>query len=157
MNMRGYFGVGIFNPKTATNVGTLFRTAQVFGADFLYTIGRRYEGQASDTQKSWRHIPVYHYAGFEDFYAHLPYGAMLVGVELCETAEDVLDFRHPERAVYVLGAEDHGLPPFVSRKCHRLVRLPGAFSLNVAVAGSLVVFDRVQKYRRGHQNGDAGG
>lgn len=144
---RGYFGIGIFHPKTETNVGSLFRTAQVFGASYLFTIGRRYEPQSSDTQQSWRHIPVFHFVDFAEFYERIPYDAMLVGVEMGERSTDILEFGHPERAVYLLGAEDHGLPDAVSRKCHRLVKLPGNFSLNVAVAGSIVIFDRDQKVR----------
>ena len=51
----------------------------------------------------------------------------------------------PQQAVYLLGAEDNGLPPRVLEKCHRLVSLPSVRtnSYNVAVAGSLVMYDRV--------------
>ena len=49
---------------------------------------------------------------------------------------------HPERAAYLLGAEDHGLSPAVLAMCHRIVVLPGRHCLNVAVAGSLILYDR---------------
>lgn len=51
---------------------------------------------------------------------------------------------HPLRALYLLGAEDHGLPPEVLARCHEVVQVPSPspYSLNVAVAGSLVLYDR---------------
>ena len=60
-------------------------------------------------------------------------------------------FEHPERAIYLLGAEDHGLPPAIVRQCSHVVSLEAARtpSYNVAVAGSLVMYDRLSKRGRG--------
>lgn len=143
--MRGYFGIGIENGKTEMNVGTLWRSASLFGAQYLFTIGRRYKKQCSDTMKSYRHIPLFHYDTFEEFYKALPYDARLVGVELDERAVQIAQYNHPERCVYLLGAEDNGLSKNALSKCHAIVQLPGEFSMNVAVAGSIVMFDRQQK------------
>ena len=35
-------------------------------------------------------------------------------------------FEHPERAIYLLGAEDHGLPPAIVRQCSHVVSLEAA-------------------------------
>lgn len=35
---RGYYGIGIYHPKTTENVGTLWRSAHNFGADFPTSI-----------------------------------------------------------------------------------------------------------------------
>ncbi|MDR2086492.1 MAG: RNA methyltransferase [Dysgonamonadaceae bacterium] len=145
-SVRGYYGIGIFKGKTVENLGTLWRSANLFDANFIFTIGGRYKKQASDTTKAFRHIPLYDYATFENFYQHLPYGCPLVGVEMDAHSEDIRTFKHPERCIYLLGAEDEGLPEEVRTQCHKLVRLPGRFSLNVAVAGSLVMFDRAMKH-----------
>ena len=32
MEKRGYFGIGIMNPKTEMNVGSLWRSANILGA-----------------------------------------------------------------------------------------------------------------------------
>ena len=58
-------------------------------------------------------------------------------------------FSHPKRAVYLLGSEDNGLTRKAMDKCHALVRLPGERSMNVAVAGSIVMYDRHNKYAPG--------
>ena len=56
------------------------------------------------------------------------------------------------RAVYVLGSEDNGLPSSVLRACAHVVELPAevgrAASFNVAVAGAVVMYDRLVKRRR---------
>lgn len=143
--MRGHFGIGILGPKTATNVGTLWRSAGILGASYIFTVGHRYPRQASDTIKAWRHIPLLAYADLEDLCAHLPEATELVGVELDDRARPLASFTHPERACYLLGAEDSGLSPSALVRCHRLVRIPGDYSLNVAVAGSIVVYDRLAK------------
>ena len=140
---RGYFGIGIFNAKIETNLGTLWRSAQSLGANFMFTIGRRYQPQCSDTTKVWRHLPLFYFPSFDDLI--LPYEAQLVGIEIVEGATPLPQFFHPERAVYLLGAEDDGLPESITERCQHIVTIPGAYCLNVAVAGSIVLYDRVAK------------
>jgi tRNA G18 (ribose-2'-O)-methylase SpoU len=142
---RGYFGIGIMHTKTEQNIGTLYRSAAIFGADFIYTVGKRYSQQCSDTAKAHKHIPLYHFATLDDLKAHLPMGCRLVGVELDSRAYALNRFSHPDRACYLLGAEDYGLTKEEREACHALVQLPGEFSLNVAVAGSIVMYDRITK------------
>lgn len=141
---RGFFGIGIYHPKTEHNVGTLWRSAHLYGASFIYTIGPRYRKQVTDTSKAWRHVPLVNYASLDDLIEHLPHATQLVGVELDDRAKLLHEFKHPETAVYLLGAEDHGLPRDVMTRCHRLVQVPtlGSNSLNVATAGSIVMYDR---------------
>ncbi len=49
------------------------------------------------------------------------------------------------RGIYILGAEDGGLPKEYREKYHHLVKSPGNYSMNVAVTGSIVVYDRLAK------------
>lgn len=139
---RGYFGVGIENTKTVGNVGTLWRTAYTFDAAFIFTIGRRYVPQCSDTVQAWRHTPLFTYPTFADFCVNLPHDCQLVGVERAVQAQPLEAFTHPQRCVYLLGAEDHGLSSDALSRCHRVIQLPGRFCLNVAVAGSIVLYHR---------------
>ena len=138
-----YFEIGIYNTKTETNVGTLWRTAYQLGASGIFTIGKRYRHQRSDTPKSPRQIPLRHFENFECFDLHRPSGAVLVGVEMGGTK--LKNFAHPKQAIYLLGAEDYGLPKKILNECNCLVSLEAIrlASYNVAVAGSLVIYDRV--------------
>ena len=137
-----FFGIGIQNGKTPENLGVLWRTAQNLGANFIFTIGNRYANQACDTQNAVKSLPYFHYETFEDFYKHLPKGARIVGVEITKDSESLEDFKHPKRCVYLLGAEDNGLTKQAIEKSHFLVKFSSIQSLNVAVAGSIVLYDR---------------
>ena len=139
---RGFFEIGVFHNKTATNLGTLMRSASQLGAAGVFTIGRRYSHQASDTLKAYRHVPVRNFATFEEYFAALPHSCPIVAVEM--GGRPLHEFKHPERASYLLGAEDHGLPPDVVKRCHRHVALHSVntASFNVAVAGSIVMYHR---------------
>lgn len=146
---RGYFGVAVYRPKFDVNIGTLWRSADLFGASFLATVGARYphHRQASDTTNARMHVPMHHYGSLDELIAGLPYSCPLIGVEMDPRARELSTFTHPERGLYLLGAEDHGLPQAVIDRCHYLVQIPTVkpYSLNVAVAGSIVIQDRFTK------------
>lgn len=59
MENKGYFGIGIMNPKTEMNVGSLWRSANILGASYIFTIGKRIPKQASDTMRTCNSIPFY--------------------------------------------------------------------------------------------------
>lgn len=146
MSARGFCGIGVFRAKTPANIGTLWRSARALGADFIFTVGERYQRQPSDTTKAWRHVPLYRYRDIDDLIDHLPYDCRLVGVELADNALPLPAVIHPERACYLLGAEDHGLSDEQLARCHDVVVIPGAsHCLNVATAGSIVLYDRATK------------
>lgn len=143
---RGYFGIGVHQPKWEENIGTLWRSAFIFGASFIFTIGKRYHKQPTDTPKSTKHIPLYNYENYEDFMKHLPENCKLICVELDEKSQPLNKFVHPERAIYLLGAEDYGIPKNILKE-NLIVQIPTEkeFSLNVAVSGSIILSDRYLK------------
>jgi tRNA G18 (ribose-2'-O)-methylase SpoU len=143
-----FFGIGILNGKTPENLGVLWRTAQNLGASFIFTIGNRYAKQASDTHNAVKSMPFFHYENFQEFFKNLPKGARIVGVEMTENSESLENFEHPRRCVYLLGAEDHGLTNEAIEQSHFLVQFPSKMSLNVAVAGSIVLYDRTRNKAR---------
>jgi len=145
MKRNGYYGIGMFMPKTETNYWTLFRTAHILGADLLFLIGARFKRHSADTSKAYRHIPVYSYIDFQDFNSHRPYNCKLVGIELTEDAIEISKYEHPRRALYLLGAEDNGLSRECLDNCQEIIRLHGEMSMNVSVAGSIVLYDRYCK------------
>lgn len=137
-----YFEIGIYQPKTETNVGTLWRSAFQLGASGIFTIGRRYKKQSSDTYKTERQMPLRYYDTIEDFISTRPHGAQLIGIEMGGTP--LKQFCHPKRAIYLLGSEDNGLPPKILTLCNHVVSLEAVNqpSFNVAVAGSVVMYHR---------------
>jgi tRNA(Leu) C34 or U34 (ribose-2'-O)-methylase TrmL len=145
---RGYFGMAAYGPKTTDNVGTLWRSAHAFGAAFLAVVAGRYRRQPSDVWNSTAHVPLHTYDTFEQFYANLPHGCQLIGVELCDDACSLPGYTHPERGVYLLGPEDGSLSAPVLKRCHSRLLIPSTRCLNLAVAGSIIAYDRIAKHER---------
>jgi len=147
-NTRGYFGIGAESISKSVNLGNLLRSAHTFGASFVFTIGadeRALETRA-DTSRAASHLPLYHWRSLED--VRLPKGCSLVGVEILDEATDLPSFPHPLRAAYVLGPERGALTPALIARCQHLVRIPTAFSLNVATAGAIIMYDRLRTLGR---------
>lgn len=142
---RGYFGVVVYQPKYGENIGTLWRSAHAFGAAFLATIGPRYHRQPSDTSSATKHTPLWRFDRLNDLLYHIDSSCVPVAVEITDTARDLPRFNHPERALYILGPEDGTLPPEVLDVCVAIVKIPTAFCLNLATAGSVVLYDRIAK------------
>lgn len=145
MTIPTHFGIGIYHGKTWENVGILWRGAFQLGAAYIFTVGQRYRRQPTDTEKSWLHIPLFQFPTFEDLHNAAPHAAPIVAVEAGGTP--LPQFTHPDRALYLLGAEDGGLPSDVLARCHFRVSIPAVRkeSYNVAIAGTLVMYDRLLK------------
>lgn len=143
---RGYFEIGIYCGKNEDNLGTLWRSAYQLGAAGIFTIGNRYPAkQCSDTCKAWRHLPYRRFDTLDIFLASQPYDCQLIGIEF--PGKDLDTFAHPERAIYLLGAEDNGLSRTIMSRCQSVIQLPSVrqASFNVAVAGSIIMYDRLRK------------
>ena len=145
-----YHAIGIYGPKTEDNVGSLWRSALQMGAGFIFTINARFPMQRlkTDTLQTHCRIPYIPHDKWSNFVEAAPLGAKWVAVEM--GGEPLDSFEHPERALYILGSEDTGLPQSVIDACHERVALPSVrySSYNVAVAGSIVLYDRLAKERR---------
>lgn len=143
--MQNYFGIGIYENKTPYNLGTLWRTADIMGAAFIFTIGLRYKHHPADVTHAYKSIPLFRYNTIDVFLNARPYDCQLVGIEMTSKSQKLKDFSHPNRAIYLLGSEDNGIPNVLLKECQHIVQLPGERSMNVSVAGSIVMYDRVSK------------
>ena len=145
---RGYFAIGAERTSKALNLGNLMRSAHGFGASFTFTIGATYKAleARADTSKGQDHLPHYNWAGLEEM--QLPLHCRLVGIELVPDAIDLPSFRHPTRAAYVLGPERGSLSAPLLERCDFVVKIPTKFCVNVAIAGAIVMYDRIAHLSR---------
>ncbi len=141
--MRGYFAAGTDGISKPMNLGNLLRIAHAFGASFFFTVGGRVKlaDAMSDTSDAAGHLPIYQYPAVEDL--RLPQGCELVGVEIAENAVQLPSFRHPLRAAYIFGSERFSLSPAMLARCAHVVKIPTRFSINVGMAGAIVLYDRM--------------
>ena len=145
---RGYFGIALEATKTEANYGTLLRTAYNFGAAFVILIGQRFTNHASNTTEAHRHIPLYEYKDADDFWTHIPYDCTPIAVEITKSSRSLVDFLHPQRALYILGREDGSLSKQILDHCSVTLEIPSRQCLNLAVAGAIVMYDRCTKQIR---------
>ncbi|MFT5508956.1 MAG: tRNA G18 (ribose-2'-O)-methylase SpoU [Hyphomicrobiaceae bacterium] len=145
---RGYFAIGAERTSKALNLGNLMRSAHGFGASFTFTIGATYKAleARADTSKGQDHLPHYNWDGLDAM--RLPLRCQLVGIELTGDAIDLPSFRHPTRAAYVLGPERGSLSEPLLERCDFVVKIPTKFCVNVAIAGAIVMYDRVAHMSR---------
>jgi tRNA G18 (ribose-2'-O)-methylase SpoU len=145
---RGYFGIGAERISKPLNLGNLIRSAHAFGASFVFTIGAHPHALdfSSDTSKSLSRLPYFHWETADEM--RLPSDCRLVGLELLDGAQDLPSFRHPPRAAYLLGPEKGEISKTLIDRCDHLIRIPTQFSLNVAMAGAIVMYDRVRTLGR---------
>jgi tRNA G18 (ribose-2'-O)-methylase SpoU len=141
--MRGYFGVGVEGVSKPMNLGNLVRIAHAFDASFFFSIAPRLKlsDANSDTSNAEGQLPFYSFDKPEDF--RLPLGCRLVGVEITDDAVELPRFRHPARAAYIFGAERYSLSPQMLSLCEFVVKIPTRFSINVGMAGAIVLYDRL--------------
>lgn len=143
--MRGYFAIGVEGISKSYNLGSLMRTSHAFGAAFLFTVNAKYqqrEGGKIDTSRAPAHVPLFEWDSIDDM--DLPKGVQLVAIELTEDAVDLPSFRHPMQAAYILGPEKGSLSPEMTARADHVVKIPTRFCVNVAMAGALVMYDRLR-------------
>ena len=145
---RGYFGIGAERISKSLNLGNMMRSAHGFGASFTFTVGAMYRASeaSADTSKGQLHLPHYNWRALDDM--RLPHGCKVVGIELVDEAIDLPSFRHPLRAAYVLGPERGVLSDALIGRCDYVVKIPTSFCINVAMAGAIVMYDRVRTLGR---------
>lgn len=146
--MRGYFGIGVEGLSKPMNAGNLYRSAHAFGASFVFTVASSYDPdiRKSDTSDVTGQVPFYSFETLESM--RLPEGCALVGVEITDDAIDLPSFRHPRCAAYVLGMERGSLSPELVDCCDHVIKIPTLFSLNLATAGAIVMYDRLISVQR---------
>lgn len=142
--LRGYFGIGVESVSKSMNVGSLFRSAHAFHANFVFTVNAQYKkklGNKVDTSNTSNHLPFYEFPDSNHFV--LPDLCQLVGIELTDDATDLPSFRHPLQAAYILGPERGSLSSNILMRCEHIVRIPTKFCINVGLAGAITMYDRL--------------
>lgn len=145
LKQRGFACVGLWEPKTAANIGGALRASGCYNAAMVAVQGNRYSHSCVDTQKRWKHAPLFQVENLRDV---LPLGCIPVAVDLVENARSLVDYRHPERAFYIFGGEDRTLNQDVLDWCRDIVYVPTQFCMNLAACVNVVLYDRLAKIER---------
>jgi tRNA(Leu) C34 or U34 (ribose-2'-O)-methylase TrmL len=140
--MRGFAAIGLHQPKTPSNVGSVLRAAHCYGAKMIAASGTRYRPHGTDTMKAYRHLPLLQCDNLRDV---IPYNCVPVAVDIIEGARPLPGYVHPESAFYVFGPEDGTLGKEILSWCRDVIYVPTAFCMNLAAAVNVVLYDRAAK------------
>jgi len=130
------------------NVGSLIRTAHAVAAEEVVLVGERdWNVEAARTAELYTTISQVR--DQEAFRRHIAAADWnLVAVELHERAVSLFEAEYPERPCFLLGAELGGIPEDLLEDAKIVVQIPQwglVPSLNLAVAGSIVLYDYLAK------------
>ncbi len=137
-----------WNTTKEHNVGSLVRTAHAVAASEVVLVGDR-DWNVEAARTAQLYTTVTQVADLEAFREHLAVRNWnLVAVELDDRAVNIFDAEYPDRPCFLLGAEVGGVPETLLAAAELVVRIPQwglVPSLNLAVAGSIVLYDYLQK------------
>ncbi|MBQ0722166.1 MAG: RNA methyltransferase [Paraperlucidibaca sp.] len=143
-----FVAIGLENPKTPDNVGSVLRAVGCFNAQAVYYSGQRYDIAAkhhTDTKNVQQRVNLARSESWHALKVQLPEGTQLVCVELALGATSLPEFEHPERALYVFGPEDGSLPKSVVSEADAVVYIPTIGCLNLAATVNVLLYDRLLK------------
>ena len=143
---RGFACIGLDRPTDPVNVGHALRAAFCFDARLVIIGGEspsiRLSKLTTDPMRSYRHIPV---IKSKDLLKAVPEDTTVVGIELCDDASTLVEFKHPERACYVFGPENGVLSEEILDRCAHKVMIPTMAFLNLGMTVNIVMYDRLAK------------
>ena len=135
------FKLIVFNIEKPQNVGMLIRSAYAFGCSELLVVGRQ-KFKQTGSAGSDRFLKRRHFYRLEDAVAECrDQGLHIYGLEI--GGRDLRETNFDRDAAFVLGNEGRGLAD-ARRFCDTIITIPqwgGVHSLNVAVAGGILMFE----------------
>jgi tRNA(Leu) C34 or U34 (ribose-2'-O)-methylase TrmL len=137
--------IGLINPKSPTNVGSVMRAAGCFNADSVFYTGKRYVRAAqynTDTQHASRSVAL---VGVPCLLEDVPADMKIICVELVEGAIPLTEFQHPDKAYYIFGPEDGTIQQGVLDRSDSVIYVPTIGCLNLAATVNVVLYDRLAK------------
>jgi tRNA(Leu) C34 or U34 (ribose-2'-O)-methylase TrmL len=142
--------VALVDPKFPHNVGAAVRAASCYGIRQVWFSGDRvqlrgdrgYRLPREERMRGYQEVELRHSEAFFDAFEG---DVVPVAVEVRTNSESLIEFEHPEKALYVFGAEDGSLGKAVLRHCHRFVIIPTRHCTNLAAAVYTTLYDRHAK------------
>jgi tRNA(Leu) C34 or U34 (ribose-2'-O)-methylase TrmL len=146
--------IGLTNPKSPTNVGSVMRAAGCFDIAGVYYTGERFQRAMkfnTDTKSATNKIPLLHATNFN---TQVTAEVKTVVIELVEGATALPEFVHPEHVIYIFGPEDGSVSQATVDEADHVVYLPTIGCLNLAATVNIVLYDRMAKQRKLLANDD---
>ena len=143
--------VAAWNMKNPGNIGSLIRVLDNVGGTELFLLDDENPKRESQIRKtaglSYDHVRVHRVSG-EWFFRNLPEDYSVCAVETSTGSENIFLTGLPQKIIFLMGNEMHGLPVAFLEKCNHVVHIPmtGACkSMNVSHALAVILFEWLRK------------
>ncbi len=141
--------IGLINPKSPQNVGSVMRAAGNYRVSSVFYTGKRYPRALMRNpdlpdmhRKVSKSIPL---AELNSFIHDAPLNMKMVCVEFAENAIPLPQYQHPENAFYVFGPEDGTIGQDVIDHADAVIYIPTIGCMNLAATVNVVLYDRLAK------------
>jgi len=141
--------IGLINPKSPDNVGSVLRAAANYGADQVLYTGNRYpraierSARSVDmSRKLGRGIPISQADCLIDAVAE---DVTIICVEFAENASPLPAYQHPQKALYIFGPEDGSISQEVIDRADDVLYIPTVGSMNLSATVNVLLYDRLVK------------
>ena len=141
--------IGLVNPKSPENVGSVMRAAGNYRVDSVFYTGKRYpralmrNPDIPDMQrKVSQNIPLSEVTCLVD---NAPEDLKIVCVEFAENAISLPEYQHPLNAFYIFGPEDGTISQQLIDGAEAVVYVPTIGCMNLAATVNVVLYDRLTK------------
>lgn len=137
--------IGLVNPKSPSNVGSIMRASGCYQVSSVFYTGTRYTHAAkfhTDTKNASATIPL---SETDSLLSCIPDGAKIVCVDLVEGAISLPKFEHPDNAFYIFGPEDGTIDQELINRADAVVYVPTIGCMNLAATVNVLLYDRLAK------------
>lgn len=141
--------IGLINPKSPANVGSVMRAAGNFQVDSVFYTGTRYDRavQLNTTtenlsRKVGQTIPL---SKTTCLISMADKNKKIICIEFAENAMPLTQYQHPDNALYIFGPEDGSIEQSIIDKADAVVYIPTVGCMNLAATVNVVLYDRLSK------------
>lgn len=139
--------VAAWRVKNPQNVGSLMRLVDNIGGERLILLDDENDKREASIKKtaglSYKNVQL-EYHSSDEFFATIPEGYFLVAIETSENAVNLFQTKLPQKTVFLLGSEMHGLPADLLGHCKFSVYIPmtgKCKSMNISQALAVTLFE----------------
>ena len=141
--------LGLVNPKSPDNVGSVLRAAANYGVDKVFYTGDRYpraiERKARSVDMGRKVSKDVLIAQKDCLLEAVTDNMKIVCVEFALNAIPLPEYQHPENAFYIFGPEDGSIDQALIDQADDVVYVPTVGCMNLSASVNVLLYDRLLK------------
>mgnify|MGYP003633442499 CR=1 FL=1 len=141
--------LGLVNPKSPDNVGSVLRAAANYSVDKVFYTGDRYpraiERKARTVDMSRKISKDVLIARADSLIDVIAKDMKIVCIEFAINAIPLPEYQHPEHALYIFGPEDGSIDQEIIDRADAVVYVPTVGCMNLSASVNVLLYDRLVK------------